>query len=187
MCTEKIAETWSISIHKMIDTGQMENTWEAIEAVLRKNSTCKFMKSRQPNVASVPLTVLHDVEKYFESSGGLNNFIPTQICRASNDPSDDYLYAVTGYNLKTGGYACWTSWNQSRKVLNMGHYNLPNEQAALDIIRDRFNDISDEPDRFGMENTLTSIKKPEMNELTQPKSEQEQLTKVVHFSGRRGR
>lgn len=187
VCTEKMAEALSISIHKMIETNQMENTQAAIEAVLRKESTYEFVKLRQPNVSDIPLTVFYDVEKYFESSGGLNNFVPTQICRASNDPGDDYLYAVVGYNLKTGEYACWTSWNQSTGSLNMGHYNLPDEQSALDIIRDRFNDISDESDKFGMENTLTSINQLEMAEMTPPKSAQEQSEKIVHFNGRRGR
>lgn len=186
VCTEKIAEALSISINKMIDNHHMENTHEAIEAVLRKESTYEFVKSRQPNVLDIPLTVLHDVEKYFESSGGLNNYVVTKMCRASNDPGEDYLYAVVGNNVKTGEYACWTSWNQSKGSLNLGHYNLPDEQNALDIIKDRFNDISDEPSKFGMENTLKRINQSETAEKTLPKPT-EQTAKIVQFNGRRGR
>lgn len=189
ICTEKIAEVLSISIYNMINANQMKNTQEAIETVLRKDYTYKFVKSRQPNISGVPRTVLCDVEEYFESSGGLNNFIPTHICRKSNDPSDDYLYEVVGYNVKTKEYACWTSWNQSTKSLNMGHYNLQREQEALEIIKDRFNDISDEPGRFGVENTLVSIRKAEISEqiLAEPEQEQDQLNNIVRFNGGRAR
>ncbi len=188
VCTKKIAEALSVSIRKMIDTHQMENTRGAIEAVLDKDSTYEFMKSRQPNISPVPAEVIQAVDEYFEKAPGLGNFTPVKICRISNDPSDHYLYAAVGYHLKTEEYACWTSWNHSIASLNMGHYNLPDEQAALDIIRDRFNDISDEPGKYGMDCTLTSIEQPEIGNLQQqPENKQEQAGKIVHFNGKRGR
>lgn len=187
VCTKKIAEALSVSIRRMIDTHQMENTRGAIEAVLDKDSTHEFVKSRQPNISPVPAEVIQAVDEYFGKALGLGNFTPVKICRISNDPGDHYLYAAVGYNLKTEEYACWTSWNHSIASLNMGHYNLPDEQAALDIIRDRFNDISDEPGKYGMEHTLMSIKQPEIDNLQQTDQKQEQAGKIVHFSGRRGR
>ena len=187
VCTKKIAEALSVSIRRMIDTHQMENTRGAIEAVLDKDSTHEFIKSRQPNISPVPAEVIQAVDEYFGKASGLGNFTPVKICRISNDPGDYYLYAVVGYNLKTEEYACWTSWNHSAVSLNMGHYNLPDEQAALDIIRDRFNDISDEPRKYGMDHTLMSIKQPEIDNLRQIDQKQEQAGKIVHFSGRRGR
>ena len=187
VCTKKMAEALSVSIRKMIDTHQMVDTRGAIEAVLDKDITYEFIKSRQPNTSPVPAEVIQAVGEYFETASGLGSYTPIKICRISNDPSDHYLYATVGYNLKTEEYACWTSWNNSTASLNMGHYNLPDERAALDIIRDRFNDIADEPSKYGMDRTLASIKQPEMDNLRQPEQKQDQAGKIVHFSGKRGR
>lgn len=185
-CTEKIAEALSVSIQKMIDANQMDNTKKAIENVLCKESTLRFIASRKPNVSPVPMTVAKDVAAYFEQSSGLTNYTPVKICRVSNDPEDAHLYAVVGYNSKTDQYACWTSWNQSSQSLNYGHYNLSSEQSAVDIIKERFNDISDEPQRYGIENTLMPFLQTEL-ERDKPDVKKAETDIPVKLNGRRGR
>lgn len=185
-CTEKIAEALSVSMQKMIDTNQMDNTREAIENVLCKESTLRFIASRKPNLSLVPMAVVKDVAAYFEQSEGLKNYMPVEICRASNDPEDTHLYAVVGYNSKTDQYACWTSWNQDRQSLNYGHYNLSSEQNAVDIIKERFNDISDEPQRYGIGNTLMKFLQTDL-EREKPDVKKAETDVPAKLNGKRGR
>lgn len=162
ICTEKTAESLSECLKKMIDEGRMDNTEMAIAGVLNREITRQFVQSRQPNIMPVSSEVISSIKTYFETENGLNNYIPVQISRISNNPEDSYLYAVVGYNLTTKEYACWTSWNQDTCSLNFGHYNLSDITAALNIIKDRFNDITEEPDKYGM--ACTMIEVPENSE-----------------------
>lgn len=181
-CTEKIAEVLAVSIQKMIDSDQMDSTKASIESVLCKESTLRFITSRQPNVSPVSTEVVKEVTTYFEQSSGLLNYVPIKVCRISNDPEDAHLYAVVGYNSKSGQYACWTSWNQNQQSLNYGHYNLADEQTAIDIIKERFNDISGETDRYGIENTLTKLLEVGKKDVKKAETDI-----VLKFNGRKGR
>lgn len=40
--------------------------------------------------------------------------------------------------------------------LNNGHYGLETEQNCIDILQDLFNDITDEPDQYGMQQNVYS-------------------------------
>ena len=157
VCTEKTAEYLSECLKKMIDEGRMDDTEIAIAEVLNRKITCQFVQSRQPNIAPVSFEVISSIKTYFGTENGLNDYIPVQISRISNNPEDSYLYAVVGYNLRTKEYACWTSWNQATGSLNFGHYNLPDITVALNIIKDRFNDITEEPDKYGMACTMVEV------------------------------
>lgn len=181
-CTEKIAEVLAVSIQKMIDSDQMDSTKASIESVLCKESTLRFITSRQPNVSPVSTEVVKEVTTYFEQSSGLLNYVPIKVCRISNDPEDAHLYAVVGYNSKSGQYACWTSWNQNQQSLNYGHYNLADEQTAIDIIKERFNDISGDTDRYGVENTLTKLLEDDKKDVKKAETDI-----VLKFNGRKGR
>lgn len=181
-CTEKIAEVLAVSIQKMIDSDQMDSTKASIESVLCKESTLRFITSRQPNVSPVSTEVVKEVTTYFEQSSGLLNYVPIKVCRVSNDPEDAHLYAVVGYNSKSGQYACWTSWNQNQQSLNYGHYNLADEQTAIDIIKERFNDISGEINRYGVENTLTKLLEVDKKDVKKAETDI-----VLKFNGRKGR
>lgn len=181
-CTEKIAEVLAVSIQKMIDSDQMDSTKASIESVLCKESTLRFITSRQPNVSPVSTEVVKEVTTYFEQSSGLLNYVPIKVCRISNDPEDAHLYAVVGYNSKSGQYACWTSWNQYQQSLNYGHYNLADEQTAIDIIKERFNDISGDTDRYGVENTLTKLLEDDKKDVKKAETDI-----VLKFNGRKGR
>ena len=186
VCTEKISEVLAVSIQKMIDAKQMDNTKESIENVLCKESTLHFIVSRMPNVSPVPEEVKNDVVSYFEQSSGLANYKPVEICRVSNDPEDSHLYAVIGYNSQMNQYACWTSWNQDRHSLNYGHYNLMDEQTAVDTIKERFNDITDEVQKYGIDNTLFKLVSSE-SERSKPDVEKIEADIPVKLNGRRGR
>ena len=39
---------------------------------------------------------------------------------------------------------------------NQGHYGLKTEQNCIDILQDLFNDITDEPDQYGMQQNVYS-------------------------------
>lgn len=92
-------------------------------------------------------TVLNDVKKYFSENNGLKNYQVLNVFNASNHPDDDYLYMVTA-RKENGTYACWTCWNQSRKVLNFGHYDLETEKAAENILEEFYIDIHAERHRL---------------------------------------
>lgn len=53
-------------------------------------------------------------------------------------------------------YCCWSSWNSLTESLNQGHYGLKTEQNCIDILQDLFNDITDEPDQYGMQQNVYS-------------------------------
>lgn len=63
-----------------------------------------------------------------------------------------------------GTYACWTSWNDSTKSLNHGHYRLNSLKGAEKIVKDNFYDITDEPEKYGFENTIKSFEREGMKE-----------------------
>ena len=101
------------------------------------------------NMKKIRGTVLNDVKKYFAESSSLKNYQVLNVFSASNHPDDDYLFMVTA-KKENGTYACWTCWNQSRKVLNFGHYDLETEKVAENILEGFYSDIHAERHRLAL-------------------------------------
>lgn len=105
--------------------------------------TIALIKDKQPYIAPISTDVIDSINQYF-GKYDLSEYKILNIYRHSNHPDDHYLYMILAQQ-KDGQYACWTSWNESTKSLNFGHYNLDFD-AAISIIKDNFNDITDEID-----------------------------------------
>ena len=118
-----------------------------------------FIKDRQPNVSKVPDSVIKDVISYFKTD--ISGFMPVKVCRHSNHPEDVYLYSVIAKHENSDAYACWSTFNDSTKSLNHGHYYLSGEDDALEIIKDKFFDITDDIDSYGPEKSMTDV--PELD------------------------
>ena len=126
----------------------MSDLDDKIDKLLSDEMVLSFIEKRQPNITPVPDDVAASIEDYFK--GELKGYKLLSVYRKSNHPDDGYMYMVKA--LKNGGeYACWTSWNQTTGSLNNGHYNLPSDDSCMDILKEQFNDISDNPQKFGME------------------------------------
>lgn len=89
----------------------------------------------EKRIANDMSEVLEQVERYFAES--LPKYKVLKIRRKSYHPDDDYLYMVTA-KKDDGTYAVWTSWNQSTKSLNCGHYNLPDEKVCEEIMNEYY-------------------------------------------------
>lgn len=85
------------------------------------------------------MTKLSDVTKHIEEY--LAEHLPTyklkEVRRKSAYPEDDYLYMVIGQK-DTGEYAVWTSWNESTRSLNHGHYMLKSYEACTKIMDENY-------------------------------------------------
>ena len=75
--------------------------------------------------------------------------MPVLICRASNHPEDEYLYAVIGQYTQPhsfGEYCVWTA-NTSRSTdsadLFYGHYGV-SFKVALEVMQDKVRDLNKE-------------------------------------------
>lgn len=71
------------------------------------------------------------VERYFEEN--LPRYKVLKIRRQSYHPDDDYRYMVSA-KKENEDYAVWTSWNQSTKSLNCGHYDLESEEDCEKVM-----------------------------------------------------
>ncbi len=154
ICTSRVLDSLATTVIKMIDSGQIMDVQIEVGELLVKDSIINFIKQRIPLVDKVSVEVQNSVKAYFEEH--LKDFIPIEICRASNYPEDDCLYAVIA-KQSNGEYACWTSWHQGRESMNYGHYGLPDKEIAFSIIKDNFNDISDEIEKYGPEKSLVAV------------------------------
>lgn len=138
---------------------------------LDKENTIRFIRERQPLVSPVSNEVVDNITDY------LKNKMPScelnYVCRKSNHPEDSYLYSIVA--KKNDEYICFTSWNETTKSLNHGHYGLKNRDAALEILKANFFDITGEPERFGF--TLSSRDVSAENEKQQHMQEQEEVAK----------
>ena len=54
-------------------------------------------------------------------------------------------------------YACWSTFNESIKSMNSGHYNLATEEDAFEILKDYFFDITDDMAHYGPQKSMTEI------------------------------
>ena len=129
------------------DSMTIEKAMPAVHKFLEKENILNFIIERQPNMTCIPDQVVKSLKEYFNEA-----FPGISIChvyRKSNHPDDQYLYMVTAAK-NDGTYACWSSWNAVTESLNHGHYNLESEHAGITILNGLFNDISDEPEKYGM-------------------------------------
>lgn len=122
---------------------------------LMSDNIISFIQNRQPELSKTPDDVIHNISDYFDKE--IKHYTPLYVCRHSNHPSDDYLYSIIGKNVSDGSYACWSTWNNSTKVLNHGHYGLSNYEEAMNIVRDKFFDITEDIDKYGPEQSLTEL------------------------------
>ena len=109
-----------------------------------------FIEKRQPNITPISKDVFDKLQKYLEQSSSLSDYRILHIYRKSNYMEDDYLYSVIGYNMKSGTYACWSSWNNITESLNHGHYGLLSENDAVKILKEQFNDITGDLEKYGL-------------------------------------
>lgn len=75
--------------------------------------------------------IVQHVYDYFEEH--LPQYTVFEVRKQSYNPDDDYLYLVAAKN-KNGSYAVWTSWNESIRSLNQGHYDLSNMKVCAEIM-----------------------------------------------------
>ena len=154
ICTSRVLDSLATSVIKLMNTGQIVEPHVEVNELLVKDSILNFIKERIPLVEKVSNEVQASIKEYFEEY--LKGFTPIEICRASNHPEDNDLYAVIA--KKTNGeYACWTSWHQKKESMNFGHYGLPDREEALSIIKENFNDISGELRKYGPEQSLVIV------------------------------
>lgn len=136
------------------------NDYYEIEEFLFDEKMLSFIKERQPNISPVPKDVVDSVKDYFADNDSLSYYLPVAIYRHSNHPDDNYLYMVIGHKY-SGEYACWSSWNQSVGSLNFGTYGLSSFSDAEDVLRTKFNDITNDLDKYGMLATKCDLIHPE--------------------------
>ena len=83
---------------------------------------------------------------------------------------------------RDGSYSCWTLWNEATKSLNRGHYELLGEEEGANILRSYFNDITDEPENYGMEKTKVVVKASVDESISATVSDN-----IILLNGHRGR
>jgi hypothetical protein len=103
----------------------------------------------------VPDNVIDDIVAYFSSD--ISGFTPLRVCRHSNHPKDSYLYSVIARKDNDNTIACWSTFNESIKSLNHGHFNLASESDAVSIIKQNYFDITDDMEHFGPEASMTDV------------------------------
>lgn len=149
--TKRIMDNLILIVHKGLsnasDSMKMSQAYSSIYDFLEKDNILDFVKSRQPYTLPIPSQVIEDIENYF--SVNFPDMHVCHICRKSNHPEEQNLYMVIASN-NNGTYSCWSSWNTTTSSLNYGHYNLKSEQEGISILKDLFNDITDEQDKYGL-------------------------------------
>lgn len=129
------------------DNMKIDQAYSSIYDFLEKDNILEFIKNRQPYISPIPDKVIASIENYIA-----NNFPNMHVChiyRKSNHPEEHYLYMVIA-TKNDGTFSCWSSWNEITDSLNCGHYNLKSEQEGISILKDLFNDITDEQEKYGM-------------------------------------
>lgn len=149
--TKRIVDNLEPIVYKGLiktpDDMKIDQALSSVYSFLEKENILNFITTRQPCVLPISDEVIGSIESYFATM--LPNMKICHIYRKSNHPDDQYLYMVTAAK-DDGTYACWSSWNAVTESLNHGHYNLESEQAGITILNGLFNDISDEPEKYGM-------------------------------------
>jgi len=127
---------------------------ELVDDLLRKENVINFVRERQPNIQRVSDDVIANISEYF--SRHLPGYQLVQVCRKSNHPEDANLYSVVASKDKNE-FACWTSWNNTTRSLNYGHYGLHSEHEASETLEEAFYDITGETEKYGIESTKRQI------------------------------
>lgn len=84
-------------------------------------------------------TVKRHVDAYFASH--LSKYEMQEVWHKSNHPEEADLYMVVG-KKDDGSYTLWTSWNESTKSLNWGHYGLSLEKCR-EVAKEQFSNVFD--------------------------------------------
>ena len=80
-------------------------------------------------IGKVDVDVVKNIDSYLKDpENSLSNYTLLEVWPKSNHPEDAYLFMVGAKNTTSGEYAVWTSWNESLKSLNNGHYNLQTKE-----------------------------------------------------------
>ena len=128
-----------------------ERFTNAMTDFLSGEGVMSFILERQPVVAPASEEVKSSIKNYFSSE--LSGYKPIAVYRKSNHPEDSNLYMVAARN-EEGVFACWTNFNTKTESLNYGHYNLTDLPSCNHILEEYFNDITDEPEKYGMKSTM---------------------------------
>lgn len=84
----------------------------------------------------IPEEVTMHIQEYFQKQ--LSGYEVVKVRKKSWHKDDAHLYMVAA-KKNTGSYAVWTSWNESTKSLNYGHYDLPDMEACERIMDEFYN------------------------------------------------
>lgn len=169
--TPRIISTFSSAIKNFIDKGKIEESIGAIDKVLHSDITKDFVRSKQPLIEKVSDEVIYNVYNYLANSKPALEVY--SIARASNVPDDNYLYSVICRDKTDGEFVCWTSWNESTKSLNHGHYNCGDFKNCHKIISDNFNDMTDDIVKYGPDASIVMLTEEQRQELHDKREEQQ--------------
>ncbi|MGO4970496.1 hypothetical protein ACTQ56_00630 [[Clostridium] aminophilum] len=160
-----------------------EEMHTAVDKLLSNEKVMDIVKNmiedNQPNINKIPDDVLSEIREYFVKE--LPGYSPLAVYRRSNCLSDDYLYMVEAVS-KNGTYAAWSCWNHKTGSLNYGHYGYGNREDAFEELKSHFYDITDEPEKYGIENTKVSLESEKESQ-----SEGDQESKVIPLVHRKSR
>ena len=76
--------------------------------------------------------VIDRINSYFRENE--MNYEVVKLYKKSNCKNDWYLYVVVARLTNTQRYAVWTSWNDSRKCLNHGHYGITSIEHCMEVV-----------------------------------------------------
>ena len=80
------------------------------------------------------IEAVQHVSEYFERY--LPQYAIMEVRRQSYYTDDDYLYMVSA-KRDDGTFAVWTSWNESIKSLNHGHYGFKTLEECAQFMSDK--------------------------------------------------
>ena len=76
--------------------------------------------------------VIDNINSYFRENE--MNYDIVKLYKKSNYKGDWYLYVVIARLTNTQKYTVWTSWNDSTKCLNHGHYGITSIEDCMEIV-----------------------------------------------------
>lgn len=76
--------------------------------------------------------VVDSINSYFRENE--MNYEVMKLYKKPNRKNDWYLYVVIARLINTQRYAVWTSWNDSRKCLNHGHYGITSIEDCMEVV-----------------------------------------------------
>lgn len=170
--TRRVKERLSEMIIKNIKDREptaTEVSAENVDPFLEKEEVLNFIKEREPNTTPVPDEVMEHIQEYFNDSKWLSKYKLVDVCRLSNNKQDDYLYCIVAE--KAGKFSCWSSWNEKTLSLNLGHYDYETKEAAFGVLKAVFNDITMEPQKYGIESTVRSFQEEGNRQIKQHENE----------------